>query len=114
MGGEKREDLVAVRKGGVTRRGKIVIGAVFCACIYKLGASPPICVGAFCYTLWWAFCVVDNAAEYRFLNKKEAAAVVEETVGEYKKADGDAAEADTETYFQAKEKPKKKAKAKKT
>ena len=79
-----REDLVAVRKGGTTRRGKLVLGVGICAFAYKiLKLSKPIVAGAFAYVLWWALSTPDDAADYAFVDKEEAARIVAEDVGEY-------------------------------
>ena len=50
-----REDCVAVRTAGPTRRGKLVLGASLCAFAKYFGASDAIVAGAFAYTLYWAF-----------------------------------------------------------
>ena len=83
--GGPREDCVLRRRGGPTRRGKLVLGAFVCAAARYFGASWSIVAGAGAYTLYWALFRRDGGA-VELVEGDEAAEIVAGAAGDYRDA----------------------------
>ena len=65
-----------MRSGGVTRRGKLVLGSFVMTVLYLFRAHALLLGSSILVMLWWAFASPDVTDEYRFLSSEESGEII--------------------------------------